>query len=217
MAFKLGNKPLPGIAREGNINKKHKFKIERKKLAPGINGEAYPGKVVVDKGIKPGSDRDRVVLSHEGQHVKDMASGKAAFGDDWVRWEGKTYQRKDGKVKYNGKWKDEGDHSFPWEKSAMKAESPLKDVKPLPHEQKVHHHKEDGSASTYGHENANSAPSEKVDDGAKEGDASLESAKKASTEQRANLLNVINRARKEQGLPAAKTVEEGLKTTPTFD
>jgi len=217
MAFKLGNRPLPGIAREGNINKKHKFKVERKKLAPGINGEAFPGKVVVDKSIKPGSAKDRIVISHEGQHVKDMASGKAAFGDDWVRWEGKTYQRKYGKVKYNGKWKDEGDHSFPWEKSALKAESPLKDVKPPPHEQKVHHHKEDGSASTYGHENANSAPSEKVDDGAKEGDASLESAKKASTEQRANLLNVINRARKEQGLPPAKTVEEGLKTTPTFD
>ena len=217
MAFKLGNRPLPGIAREGNINKKHKFKVERKKLAPGINGEAFPGKVVVDKSITPGSAKDKIVISHEGQHVKDMASGKAAFGDDWVRWEGKTYQRKDGKVKYNGKWKNEGDHSFPWEKSAMKAESPLKDVKPPPHEQKVHHHKEDGSASTYGHENANSAPSEKVDDGAKEGDASLESAKKASTEQRANLLNVINRARKEQGLPPAKTVEEGLKTTPTFD
>ena len=217
MAFKLRNRPLPGIAREGNINKKHKFKVERKKLAPGINGEAYPGKVVVDKSIKPGSAKDRIVISHEGQHVKDMASGRAAFGDDWVRWEGKTYQRKDGKVKYNGKWKDEGDHSFPWEKSAMKAESPLKDVKPPPHEQKVHHHKEDGSASTYGHENANSAPSEKVDDGAKEGDASLESARNASPEQQQNLLNIINRARKEQGLQPAKTVEEGLKTTPTFD
>ena len=40
MAFKLGNKPLPGIAREGNVNKKHKFKVERKNLADGILGEA---------------------------------------------------------------------------------------------------------------------------------------------------------------------------------
>ena len=217
MAFKLGNKPLPGIARGGDINKKHGFKVERAKLSDGILGEAHPGRVVVDESVKQGSAEEKKVISHEGQHVKDMDSGKAAFGDDWVRWEGKTYQRKDGKIKYNGKWKDEGDHSFPWEKSAMKAESPLKDVKPPPHEQKVHHHKEDGSASTYGHENANSSPSEQVDEGAEEGDASLESARNASPEQRANLLNVINRARKEQGLPAAKTVEEGLKTTPTFD
>ena len=39
MAFKLGNKPLPGIAREGNINKKHKIKVERKNLADGNLGE----------------------------------------------------------------------------------------------------------------------------------------------------------------------------------
>ncbi len=122
MAFKLGNKPLPGIARGGDINKKHGFKVERAKLGDGILGEAHPGRVVVDESVKQGSAEEKKVISHEGQHVKDMDSGKAAFGDDWVRWEGKTYARKDGKVKYNGKWKDEGDHSFPWEKSAMKAE-----------------------------------------------------------------------------------------------
>jgi hypothetical protein len=122
MAFKLGNKPLPGIARGGDVKKKHGFKIERVKLEDGILGEAHPGKVLIDKNVQPGSKQEEKVLDHEGQHVKDMASGKAAFGDDWVRWEGNTYARKDGQVKYNGKWKDEGDHSFPWEKSAMKAE-----------------------------------------------------------------------------------------------
>jgi hypothetical protein len=122
MAFKLGNRPLPGIARGGNVDKKHGFKVERAKLGNGILGEAHPGKVVVDESVKQGSAQEKKVLAHEGQHVKDMDSGKAAFGDDWVRWEGKTYKRKDGKIQYNGKWKDEGDHSFPWEKSAMKAE-----------------------------------------------------------------------------------------------
>ncbi len=122
MAFKLGNKPLPGIAHGGDIKKKHSFKIERKKLDEGILGEAHPGRVVIDKSVEEGSAQERKVISHEGQHVKDMASGKAAFGKDWVRWEGKTYPRKDGKIKYNGTWKDEGDHSFPWEQSAMKAE-----------------------------------------------------------------------------------------------
>ena len=216
MAFKLGNKPLPGIAREGNINKKHKFKVERKNLGDGILGEAHPGRVVIDKSVGPGSKEDERVIAHEGQHVKDMASGKAAFGDDWVRWEGKTYARKDGKIKYNGTWSDEGSSRFPWEKSAMKAESPLKSPGHYDPEM-AHHHRPDGTPSLFGHENENAAPSEKIDEGAKEGDASLESAKNASSDQRANLLNIINRARKEQWLPPAKTVEEGLKTTPTFD
>tara|TARA_R110002167_G_scaffold341234_1_gene549457 strand:- start:285 stop:935 length:651 start_codon:yes stop_codon:yes gene_type:complete len=216
MAFKLGNKPLPGIARKGNINKKHGFIVERAKLGDGILGEAHPGRVVIDESIEEGSAEEKRVISHEGQHVKDMDSGKAAFGDDWVRWEGKRYHRKDGQIKYNGKWNDEGWEGFPWEKSAMKAESPLK----MPghyNPEKVHHHKPDGTPSLYGHENANAPASKKVDEGAKEGDASLESAKNASPEQQQNLLNIINRARKEQGLQPAKTVEEGLKTTPTFD
>ena len=122
MAFKLGNKPLPGIARNGDVKKKHGFKVERARLDEGILGEAHPGKVVIDESVKPGSAQEKKVISHEGQHVKDMASGKAAFGDDWVRWEGKTYKRKDGKIQYNGKWDDEGSKKFPWEKSAMKAE-----------------------------------------------------------------------------------------------
>jgi len=216
MAFKLGNKPLPGIAHQGNIKKKHSFKVERGDLGKGILGEAHPGRVVIDKSVKPGSKQEEKVIAHEGQHVKDMASGKAAFGDDWVRWEGKTYARKDGQIKYNGKWSDEGSGRFPWEKSAMKAESPLKSPGHYDPEM-AHHHRPDGTPSLFGHENENAPPSEKIDEGAKEGDASLESAKNVSPEQRANLLNIINRARKEQGLPPAKTVEEGLKTTPTFD
>jgi hypothetical protein len=37
-----------------------------------------------------------------------------------------------------------------------------------------------------------------------------------SDEQRATLLTSINKARVEQGLPPAKTLEEGLQTTPTY-
>ena len=211
MAFKLGNRPLPGIAREGNINKKHKFKVERKKLAPGINGEAFPGKVVVDKSITPGSAKDKIVISHEGQHVKDMASGKAAFGDDWVRWEGKTYQRKDGKVKYNGKWKDEGDHSFPWEKSAMKAESPLKHSATL----------KDHQAENPQHLHDADQYLPPVDTSKKDNDAAkadLEKNKSTrSPKETAHLLRLINGARLEEGLSPVATLEEGLKTTPTFD
>ena len=79
MAFRMGNKPLPGIARGGNIKKKHGFKVERAKLDDGILGEAHPGRVIIDESVKPGSAQEKKVISHEGQHVKDMDSGRAAF------------------------------------------------------------------------------------------------------------------------------------------
>jgi hypothetical protein len=123
MAFKLGKyKPLPGIASGGKLKKSLKFKIEHKDLGPGVMGEAYPNKVVVDNDVKKGTPEYNRVVKHEAQHVKDLQSGRAAFGDDYVRWEGKTYARKSGMIKYNGKWKEEGDKSFPWEKVAINAE-----------------------------------------------------------------------------------------------
>ena len=63
MAFKLGNKPLPGIAREGNVNKKHKFKVERKNWADGSLGEANTeGSIYVDKSVKPGRAKDKKII-----------------------------------------------------------------------------------------------------------------------------------------------------------
>ena len=123
MAFKLNNKPLPGIAHGGNIKKKHKFKVKRKDLDDGILGEAkMDGSIVVSKDVEPGSKQDKKIQAHEGKHATEIANGDIEYGDDFVRDGNKTYHRKDGKIKYNGKWKDEGDSSFPWEKRAMKAE-----------------------------------------------------------------------------------------------
>ena len=123
MAFKLGNKPLPGIAHGGNIKKKHQFKVEHKKLDDGILGEAVSAdKVVVDKNVPKDSKLYKEVDAHEGHHAKEMKQGKIAYGDDWVRDGNKTYHRKDGKIKYNGKWHEEGSNVFPWEKRAVKAE-----------------------------------------------------------------------------------------------
>ena len=51
-----------------------------------------------------------------------MGSGQLAYGDDWVRDGKNTYARKDGMIKYNGKWHEEGSMVFPWEKRAKKAE-----------------------------------------------------------------------------------------------
>ena len=122
MAFKLGNKPLPGIAHSGNIKKKHKFKIEHKDLEEGVTAEAISAnKIVIDKNVPKDSKLYKEAIAHEAHHAKEMSEGKIAYGDDWVRSDGKTYLRKDGKIKYNGKWLPEGDSAFPWEQRAMKA------------------------------------------------------------------------------------------------
>jgi hypothetical protein len=124
MAFKLGNKPLPGIARGGDIKKKHNFKVKRTNLDDGVLGEAkMDGSIEVDKSVEPGSKLDKKIQRHEGVHAKEMASGKIAYGDDFVRDGKKTYPRKDGEIKYNGKWYPEGDNVFPWEKRAVEKES----------------------------------------------------------------------------------------------
>ncbi len=123
MAFKWQRKSLPGIARGGNINKKHKFKVERKNLADGILGEAnMDGSIYVDKSVKPGSAQDKKIIAHEGVHAKEISSGKIEYSDDYVRDGNSTFHRKDGKIKYNGKWHEEGSDVFPWEKRAKKAE-----------------------------------------------------------------------------------------------
>ena len=124
MAFKLGRyKTLPGIATSGKLDKKFKFKVEHKKLDEGVVAEAVSGKkMVVSEDVPKDSNLYKQAVAHEAVHCKEMSEGRIAYGDDWVRSDGKTYPRKDGKIKYNGEWKDEGDSSFPWEKRAEKAE-----------------------------------------------------------------------------------------------
>ena len=123
MAFKLGNKPLPGIAHGGDINKKHKFKIEHKKLGKGVTAEAISeNKIVIDKDVPKDSKLYKEAIAHEAVHAKEMAEGRIAYGDDWVRSDGKTYPRKNGKIKYNGEWHEEGSSAFPCEQRAMNAE-----------------------------------------------------------------------------------------------
>ena len=117
MAFKLGRE-----------NRKYRTPentpIFRKKLKEGVLGEANKdGSIFINEKVKPGSAQEKQVLEHEGQHAKDMKAGVLGYGDDWIRYKGKTYPRKDGKIKYNGKWYEEGSEKFPWEKKAIKAEN----------------------------------------------------------------------------------------------
>jgi len=120
MAFKLGrSSSRKSIAEGGNLKS---VPVYKKDLDKGVLGEAYSdGTIAVDKSLKEGSQQYKDVVAHEMDHAKRMKSGELGYGNDWVRYKGKTYPRKDGKIKYNGKWKQEGDRTFPWEKIADKA------------------------------------------------------------------------------------------------
>tara|TARA_R100000700_G_scaffold29413_1_gene36226 strand:+ start:382 stop:738 length:357 start_codon:yes stop_codon:yes gene_type:complete len=114
-------KPLPGIAGGDRLKRGVQFKVKRKDLGEGVLGEAYPNKVVINKNVTVGSDQYKDVMKHEAQHVRDMQIGRAGFSEKYVKWEGKLYPRKNGTIKYKGKWIEEGDKSFPWEQAANKA------------------------------------------------------------------------------------------------
>ena len=131
MGFKLGRAKQP-IASGGVLNKKLSFKsddasvsgnpIVRKKLAPGILGEAnMDGSIFISDKVKPGSEEENQVLIHEMRHATDMKLGKLAYSDDAVYYDGITYPRetRNGKdmIKVDGKWKEAGD-DFPWERTA---------------------------------------------------------------------------------------------------
>ena len=109
--------------------------IIRKNLEPGVLGEAnMDGSVFIDKSVKPGSKQEKEVIAHEGKHAQEIASGKIAYGDDFIRDGNKTYHRKtiDGvdSVKVDGKWKQVGDPSLKWEQRANKAQDKVKDGRP---------------------------------------------------------------------------------------
>ena len=106
MAYKIGSE-----------RRNTPYKVIKKSLGKGILGEANnDGTIFINKDIPNGSAKEKEVVAHEGKHMDDMASGKLAYGDDFVRYNGKTYHRKNGKINYNGKWSEEGSKDFPWEK-----------------------------------------------------------------------------------------------------
>jgi hypothetical protein len=116
MGFKLGQ------AKRKMITPNNHVPVYKRNLDKGILGEAYKdGSIAVDTSVKEGSQQYKDVVAHEMDHAKRMKTGELDYGTDFVRWRGKTYPRKDGKIKYDGKWKIEGHRDFPWEKIADKA------------------------------------------------------------------------------------------------
>ena len=90
--------------------------ILRKDLAKGIMAEANnDGSIFLSNKVEAGSAEERKVLMHEMKHLVDMKVGKLAYTDNDITWMGESYERKKGKINYNGEWLPEGDTTFPWE------------------------------------------------------------------------------------------------------
>ena len=135
MTYKLGKSYKPYMT-NGNIRTKLRFSQEaggdasvpgtpviRKPLDEGILGEAnMDGSIFISDKIMPGSHEERQVINHEMRHATDMRTGKLAYGDDFVMYDGKMYPRKtiNGKdmIIVDGIPKEAGDAGFPWENDA---------------------------------------------------------------------------------------------------
>ena len=129
MGFKLG-KSRGNYAVNGIIKTKLRFGQEaggetsipgtpviRKNLAEGVLGEAnMDGSIYISNKVIPGSEEEKQVINHEMRHATDMKIGKLAYGDDFVKYNGKIYPRKtiNGKdmIIVDGVAKEAGDHYF---------------------------------------------------------------------------------------------------------
>ena len=95
----------------------------------GVLGRANKcGTITVNNQVRDEGQLQEII-KHEEAHVdqfKDFekSGGKKGlnYTDDSVTWEGETYPRKNGKIKYKGKWRIEGWKGFPWESIAYKKE-----------------------------------------------------------------------------------------------
>ena len=70
-------------------------------------------------------------IAHEKKHQEDMQNGDLDYDDDSITYMGTKYQRKDGKILYDGEWLEEGDKSFPWEQAAYAVEPTDEELSPL--------------------------------------------------------------------------------------
>jgi len=126
MAFKLGSSRTPALNR-GQVEGRLSFKqtdasvpgtpVLRKDLGKGILGEANnDGSIFISHKVEPESKQEEHVLMHEMVHQTDMKLGKLAYDDNFIKWNGEIYDRKNGKIFYNNEWVPEGSKDFPWEK-----------------------------------------------------------------------------------------------------
>ena len=116
MAFKLG-KEKRNFKHSGNV------KLVRTPLEKGTIAEARnDGSIAINTSVNPDKKLMKRIIKHEMKHMKDMAEGRADYGENWIMWDGKIYMRKNGIIDGpNGRW-PEGDKNHPWEAEAIAAE-----------------------------------------------------------------------------------------------
>lgn len=121
MAFKLGSE-------------KRGFKgpkdtpVFRKNLEEGVQAEAnMDGSINISSNIPVDSKMYKRAIRHEMKHKEDMETGRAAYGDEWVMWEGDIFMRRtiDGEKMIDGPAGrlPEGHPDHPWEQEAIQAEN----------------------------------------------------------------------------------------------
>ena len=80
------------------------------------------GSIYINEKIQPGSSEEREVIQHEMRHSTDIRTGKLEYGDDYVKYNGRIFERKyiNGidSILVDGKWKEAGHTGFPWEDDA---------------------------------------------------------------------------------------------------
>ena len=132
MGFKLGSERGLQVS-NGEVKSKMRFDkdhvsipgtpVIRKDLGEGIMGEAnMDGSIYISNNVEPDSKEERKVLMHEMRHATDMKIGKLVYEDDYIKYNGETYERQtiEGKdmIQYEGEWVQAGSTSFPWELEA---------------------------------------------------------------------------------------------------
>jgi len=86
-------------------------------LPAGTLGQANKdGTIDVADGLSPAKRKE--VIAHEKRHQKEIKSGKLNYDNNFIYYGNKKYERKNGHIAHNGKWKSEGDGTLPWEKHA---------------------------------------------------------------------------------------------------
>ena len=115
MAFKLG-KETRGFKNSKNAP------IFKKKLDEGVVAEAnMDGTIFIDDDVKVGSKLYNKAIKEEQNHIDQINEGRAAFGENWVMYEGKIYMRKNGMIDGPAGRLPEGHPDHPWEKEAKQA------------------------------------------------------------------------------------------------
>ena len=84
-------------------------------------GQAFnDGTIEVDPNQSP--EEYAKTVAHEQYHADEMKAGRLDYDDKKVVYRGSAFPRKNGKIKFEGKWIEEGSRQFPWEQEAYHAE-----------------------------------------------------------------------------------------------